>query len=62
MALSVPSSLVELYTQTDGFITPRGVLVYEAADLAERNEIFEVAEYSPGFLLVGDNSAGRDIC
>lgn len=59
LAVNLPSSLVDLYARTDGFLTPQGVGLYAAADLAERNETFEVGEYSPGFLLIGDNSAGR---
>lgn len=38
-----------------------GVHVYEPADVAERNETFEVAEYAPGWLLIGDDSGGAGL-
>lgn len=35
-----------------------GTTIYSPEDLLERNETFEVAEYSPGWVLVGDDSGG----
>ncbi|MGH8084847.1 MAG: SMI1/KNR4 family protein [Lysobacter sp.] len=55
----MPAQLLDLYSETNGFMSPMGNTVYEAVDLAERNQTFEVAEFSPGFILIGDNSGGR---
>ena len=37
------------------------MLLYSTDDLAERNETFEVREYAPGHLAIGDDSGGRSI-
>lgn len=33
----------------------------KADDIYERNETFQVQEYAPGYLAIGDDSAGRSI-
>lgn len=53
------AQLVALFETCDGFLTNAGISVYEAANVVERNETFEVAEYAPGFVLFGDDSGGR---
>lgn len=55
----LPPALVELYRQAGGFETPSEVVVYRIEDLADRSETFEVARYSPGYCLIGDDSGGR---
>ncbi|NEB00987.1 SMI1/KNR4 family protein [Streptomyces sp. SID13726] len=59
IALSLPTPLVELWEVTDGLMTDAGVTVYAAECIGERNSTYEVAQYAPGFVLIGDNSGGR---
>ncbi|GAA0224089.1 hypothetical protein [Cryptosporangium japonicum] len=35
-----------------------GVVLYSRQTLPERNTTFEVAEYAPGYLMIGDDSGG----
>ncbi|MBO0914104.1 hypothetical protein [Streptomyces laculatispora] len=58
-ALSLPAPLVALWNVTDGLLTDAGVSVYSAGCIGERNTTYEVAQYAPGFVLIGDNSGGR---
>ncbi|MEW1841585.1 hypothetical protein AB0392_26905 [Nonomuraea angiospora] len=58
-AMSLPAPLVALWRVRDGLLTGSGVTVYSAGDIGERNATYEVAQYAPGFLLVGDDSGGR---
>ncbi|MEV4573968.1 hypothetical protein AB0K16_12005 [Nonomuraea jabiensis] len=58
-AMSLPASLLALWSVRDGLLTESGVAVYSAGDIGERNATYEVARYAPGFLLVGDDSGGR---
>ncbi|ROR93499.1 uncharacterized protein DUF4303 [Salana multivorans] len=52
-------ALAELWrTCPGGLLLDDGTTVYGPDDLAERNETFEVAEYAPGWVLVGDDSGG----
>jgi hypothetical protein len=55
---SLPRQIEALYAAADGFMTSSGITVYGAEDLVERNETFEIEEFSPGYLLIGDNSGG----
>ena len=59
LACSIPPALRELYTESDGLASGSGNLIYSAADLPERNRMFEVATYAPGFVAVGDDRGGR---
>ena len=55
----LPPQYVEHKSKHAGIATDDGLLIYSAVDLAERNETFEVQQYLPGFLLIGDDSGGR---
>jgi len=35
--------------------------IYKIEDLAERNKTFEIFDYLPGYLLIGDDSGGKGI-
>ena len=59
IALSLPAPLVALWNVTDGLMTDAGVTVYSAGCIGERNTTYEVAQYAPGFILIGDDSGGR---
>ncbi len=56
---SFPPQLDELFSQTDGFFMPNGITVYSAEDIVERNETFQISEFSAAYLLIGDNSGGK---
>jgi hypothetical protein len=53
----IPPSLAGLLRVSDGLRTDT-VTSYAAEELAERNQTFEVAEYLPGRVLIGDNGGG----
>jgi hypothetical protein len=57
----LPEQLDRWYRLTNGFLLASGVGLYSVMDLVERNDTFEVHEYCPGFLLIGDDSGGRGI-
>ena len=38
-----------------------GLMIYAPEDLPERNRTYEVAQYLPGHLMIGDDSGGRGI-
>ena len=54
-------SILAFVEQQDGVPRADGLLLYGREDLAERNTTFEVANYVPGYLLVGDDSGGRGV-
>lgn len=58
-AMSVPAPLAALWSVRDDLLTEAGVAVYSSTTIGERNATYEVAQYAPGFLLVGDDSGGR---
>lgn len=51
-------ALAELWRITPGLLLDDGTRIYGPDEIAERNETFQVAEYSPGWALVGDDSGG----
>ncbi|WP_454294824.1 DUF4303 domain-containing protein [Salana multivorans] len=51
-------ALAELWRITPGLLLDDGTRIYRPDEIAERNETFQVAEYSPGWALVGDDSGG----
>ena len=50
--------LAELWRITPGLLLDDGTRIYGPDEIAERNTTFQVAEYSPGWALVGDESGG----
>lgn len=56
----LPEEFVSLLTLADGIVADHFVL-YSCADLPERNATFEVAEYAPDFVIVGDDGGGSAI-
>jgi len=56
---ALPGALRQLLKLSNGFLTPGGVHLYGTGDLAERNQTFEISEYSQGYLLIGDDSGGK---
>ncbi|GAA1245919.1 hypothetical protein GCM10009665_40960 [Kitasatospora nipponensis] len=53
--------LARLWRSTPGVLLPDGVLVYGPLDILERNETYEVAEYQPQWVLIGDDSGGQGL-
>lgn len=53
--------LTRLWRTTPGVLLPNGVVVYGPQDIVERNETYEVAEYQPDWVLIGDDSGGRGL-
>jgi hypothetical protein len=59
LGVTLPTSYRELMRYSNGALLDNGVSIYSVDDLVERNTTYEVLEYCPGFLLVGDDSGGR---
>ncbi|MBV6703263.1 SMI1/KNR4 family protein [Kitasatospora aureofaciens] len=54
-------ALARLWRSTPGVLLPDGVAVYGPQDILERNETYEVSEYQPDWVLIGDDSGGRGL-
>ena len=59
LAAAPHPALAALWELTPGLYLPDGSAIYGPHSLAERNETYEVAEYSPGWALIGDDGGGR---
>jgi hypothetical protein len=59
LGVTLPTAYRELMRFSNGALLDSGVSIYSVGDVAERNATYEVLEYCPGFLLVGDDSGGR---
>ena len=57
----IPRLLREIWLHSNGLAMPAGFVLYGTADIAERNATFEVAQYAPDHLAIGDDSGGRMI-
>jgi hypothetical protein len=54
-----PAALIALGETAEDLVTDAGIVVYSAGSIVERNATYEVADYAPGFVLIGDDSGGR---
>lgn len=54
-------ALAQLWRSTPGVLLPNGVVLYGPQDFLERNETYEVSEYQPDWVLIGDDSGGRGL-
>ncbi|MEZ0612201.1 SMI1/KNR4 family protein [Fibrella sp. WM1] len=54
----LPLVLQQFWQQADGGELATGVKLYSIDEIDERNETYEVAEYAPHLLLIGDDSGG----
>ncbi|WP_329595556.1 SMI1/KNR4 family protein (plasmid) [Streptomyces sp. NBC_01005] len=52
------STLAGLWRSTPGVLLPNGVLIYGPHTILERNETYQVGEYAPDWVLIGDDSGG----
>lgn len=51
--------LRDAWRRNDGCLLGDMLMLYATADIEERNSTYEVAQYFPGMLAVGDDSGGR---
>ena len=56
--MKLPKSYLELIEQINGFVDNKGVKIYSIDEIEERNETYEVSEYLPGYVAIGDDSGG----
>jgi hypothetical protein len=55
----LPISYKELLKASNGLATNEGIIIYGTDDILERNETWEIKNYAPGFISIGDDSGGR---
>ncbi len=58
LGFSLPESYIALLKVTDGLSCNGNLVLLEASDLASRTSDYEVSEYLPGYLMIGDDSGG----
>lgn len=59
--MSLPLLYKQLLRLADGFFLDNGLHIYSSSYVMERNHAFEVAEYSPGYISIGDDSGGQSL-
>jgi hypothetical protein len=52
-------TMARLWRMTPGLYLPDGTTIYGPHSIGERNETYEVAEYCPGWVLIGDDGGGN---
>lgn len=57
--IQLPDVYKELLKYTNGFSIGGGVIIYGTDDILERNETWEVDQYAPGYVAVGDDGGGN---
>ncbi|MDQ7774552.1 MAG: SMI1/KNR4 family protein [Paracoccus aminovorans] len=58
---AIPPAYVELLTISNGLSAIGGLTLLETEDIAQRNRDYEVAEYLPDYVMIGDDSGGAAI-
>jgi hypothetical protein len=61
MGIKFPEEHRLLLTYSNGLFANDLVTLYSTEDIAERNSTYEIAEYLPGYLMIGDDSGGSGI-
>jgi hypothetical protein len=61
--LTFPVEYINLLRCSNGFFVPNvaSLLLYSVDELLERNETYEVQEYLPGWIMIGDDGGGQGI-
>ncbi len=54
----LPTDYQQLLLETNGLSIDGGVLIYGSVELVERNQTWEVSDYTPGYLAIGDSGEG----
>ena len=57
--IDLPQCYLKLIKKINGFIDERGIKIYGADEIKERNQTFEVDKYLPGYVAIGDDSGGN---
>jgi hypothetical protein len=55
----LPNSYKQLLKTSNGLATNEGMIIYGIEDILERNATWEIQDYAPGFISIGDDSGGR---
>jgi hypothetical protein len=61
LGVSFPCDYAGLLAFSNGAFLENGCSIYPAEDVVERNRTFEIADYLPGYVLIGDDSGGTGI-
>jgi hypothetical protein len=61
LGVEFPGFYSDFLRRSNGAGPEGNLLLYSTDDIAERNETFQVQEYAPGYLAIGDDSGGRSI-
>jgi hypothetical protein len=61
LGIKLPEEYRLLLTASDGLFANDLVKLYSTEEIAERNSTFEIAQYLPGYLMIGDDSGGYGI-
>jgi SMI1 / KNR4 family (SUKH-1) len=59
--VELPTTYLDILNTHGGKSIGDSVLLYALEDLLERNETFEVKQYCPGHMTIGDDGGGRAI-
>lgn len=57
--IDLPQCYLKLIKKVNGFIDEKGIKIYSANEIKERNQTFEVDKYLPGYVAIGDDSGGN---
>lgn len=57
----LPAAYVALVTVYNGGFTPSSLSILEVGEIVQRNADYEVSEYMPGYLMIGDDGGGTAI-
>ena len=61
LSIRLPSDYIQVLMFSDGCLLENGLSLYPLENLAERNQTHEVFQYTPGYLLIGDDSGGMGV-
>lgn len=61
IALNLPKDYLDLLLTCNGLRASGGLALHEIDALPARNEDYEVAQYLPGYFMIGDDSGGQAI-
>lgn len=59
LAVQFPNDYAELLRASNGISLNSGGIIYSSGQLVERNMTYEVFQYAPGMLAIGDDGGGK---